>query len=45
MRRNADPDRRREMGEAATGVARTRRSVDLAVARTEALYLEVLRTR
>jgi glycosyltransferase involved in cell wall biosynthesis len=40
-----DADRRREMGSRAAAVARTRRSVDLAVARTEALYLELLRTR
>lgn len=38
----ADADQRRRMGEASQLLVRSRRSVDLEVARTESLYLEVL---
>lgn len=41
----ADETRRRRMGAASEALVRTRRSIDLEVARTESLYLELLWSR
>ena len=41
----SDPARRTAMGAAAQALVRARRSIDLEVARTESLYLELLWTR